>query len=249
MTTSFDHRSPTLVRRVAPPLQVAVAVAVCGLLLFLGAACSTIGAFVDLESDLEQEGFRNINVELDSDSGLDALQISADPPAGLGVEDAQSRAAEITWTTFPRRFDQLRVVISGTDRTYERAELEEQFGPRPAGLDDKQLEDELRNIGIGVLIALGVGALLCVGLIVLVVVLVIRSSRKKKAAQTQQWQGQTGGPGQPPWSQPPPGGPPPGPTGFPGGPPPGPTGFPGGPPPAAPPPPPQPPQQSPPGWS
>jgi len=224
MSTSSSPTPPN------PPAarRSAIGALLCGLLLVVSAGCGTIGAFVDIKEELEQEGFDNVGIEVTDLSGADALQVTADPPGGLGVEAAQNRAAEITWKTFSRRFDRLEVVLSGTSRTYERAELEEQFGARPAGLDDKELGDEIRNIGIGVLIALVVGGLLCVGLVVLVVILVLRSSRKKKQAAQQQWQGQTG-PGQPPWS----GGPGVGP------------GVAGGPPPQ----PPQPPAQSPPGWS
>ncbi|MBA3302664.1 MAG: hypothetical protein H0U26_02185 [Acidimicrobiia bacterium] len=179
------------------------------------AACGTIGAFLDLQEALEGEGFSDVSVNLGSGDGL---AISGRAPSSLDRTEAENRAAEIAWTEFPRRFDTLTVELNGGSRAFDRQELEAQFGPRPAGLDDKELEDDVRNISVGLIIALVAGAVLCLGLIILVVVLVRRSGRKKRErfAAAYPGYGQAGG-------YPPPGG-----------------GY-GGPPPAAPP-------QQPPGW-
>jgi hypothetical protein len=174
-------------------------VVLAGLLLLLVTSCGTISAFVDLSSDLSDAGFSDVNVNVDSNSGGDVLRIDATAPPGDTTEEARRKAAEIAWKTFPRRFESLQLDIGGTV-VLDRSQLEAEFGPRPAGLDDKALEDDVRNIGIGVLIALGIGFFLCVGLIILIIVLVRRSGKKKRAQQQQQW----GGPGygQPPYGQP-----------------------------------------------
>jgi len=154
--------------------RAAVGLAVAALLV---AGCGTISAFVDLQDSLEAEGFSDVNVNLGSGDGL---LIEGRAPSGLARAEAEDRAAEIAWTEFPRRFDTLTVELNGGSRAFDRNELETQFGPRPSGLDDKQLEDDVRNIGVGVIIALVAGAVLCLGLIILVIVLVRRSGRKKR---------------------------------------------------------------------
>jgi hypothetical protein len=163
---------------------------VAALLLVLAPACGTIGAFIDLQEDLEDAGFSDVDVNVDSGAGGDALRIEATPPPGATPEEGQEQAAQVAWTTFPRRFERLQLNIGGQSVTLERQELEQRFGPRDPDLDDKELEDDIRNLGIGVLIALAVGLVLCVGLIILIIVLVRRSGKKKRQNQ-QQW----GGPG------------------------------------------------------
>jgi hypothetical protein len=189
-------------------------VVLAAMILVFAAGCGTIGAFVDLQENLQDAGFSDVNVNVDSDSGGDVLRIEATGPPGDTPAEAQQKAAEIAWTTFPRRFELLRLDIGGQSVTLNRAQLEQEFGARDPDLDDKELEDDVRNLGIGLLIALAVGFVLCVGLIILIIVLVRRSGKKKRAQQQQQWGG-PGGPGygqpqypqlygQPPQPQPPP---------------------------------------------
>jgi len=171
--------------------------------VLLTAGCGTISVFVDLQGDLEEAGFRSVAVNVDTgDKAGESLRIGADPPPGVEIQDAQDRGAEITWKTFSRRFDRVSVSISGTSRTYGRSELTEQFGPRPDGLDDTDLGDDVRRIGVGVVIALAVGAILCVGLIVTVVLLVRRFRKKKRIAQSP-WPGQSSSAGLDPGGYPP----------------------------------------------
>ena len=107
------------------------------LTLVLAAGCGTIGAFVDLQDDLQNAGFSDVNVNVDCDSGGDVLRIEATGPPGDTPEEAQRKAAEIAWTTFPRRFELLRLDIGGQSVTLDRAQLEQEFGPRDPDLDDK----------------------------------------------------------------------------------------------------------------
>ena len=170
------------------------------LTLVVAAGCGTIGAFVDLQDELQDQGFSDVNVNVDSDSGGDVLRIEATGPPGDTLEEARRKAAEIAWTTFPRRFQLLRLDINGQSVTLNRAQLEQEFGARDPDLDDKELEDDIRYLGIGLRLALAVGFVLCVGLIILIIVLVRRSGKKKRAQQQQQWG--AGGPGGPGYGQP-----------------------------------------------
>jgi hypothetical protein len=176
---------------------------VAAFLLLIAAGCGTIEAFLDLQERLEDQGFSDVDVNVDTGGG-DTLRIDATQPPGDTPEEGAEKAAETAWTTFPRRFEQMQLNIGGTSFNLNRQQLEQQFGPREARLDEKELEDDVKNIGVGVLIALGVGAVLCLGLIILIIVLVMRSRKKKRAAQAQQWGG-PGGPGgypQQPYGQP-----------------------------------------------
>ena len=178
-------------------------------MLLLASGCGTVRAFVDLDKELKDQGFRHVSVNVDSSSGGDTLRIDADPPPGESVQAAAREAARVVWTMFPRRFESLLLHIGGVSVRFDRTQLTQMFGPRPAGLDDKALGDDIRRLGVGFLIALAAGLVLCVGLIVVVVLLVRRSSKRKRAQQPP-W---GGGPGygypQPPYGAPPYGAPPP----------------------------------------
>ncbi|MBV9921315.1 MAG: hypothetical protein JOY78_10755 [Pseudonocardia sp.] len=172
-------------------------------LLLLASGCGTVRAFVDLDNELKDQGFRNVSVNVDSRSGGDTLRVEADPPPGESVEQAGREAARIAWTTFPRRFESLLLHIGGVSMRLDRTQLTQMFGPRPARLDDKALGDDIRRLGVGLVISLAAGLVLCVGLIVLIIVLVRRSSKRKRSQQPP-W---GGGPGygypQPPYGAPP----------------------------------------------
>lgn len=185
-----------------------------GLLLAMVAvvatSCGVISAITDTQSALEDEGFDNVSVSFQDTNGRTTVEVDADQPSDTdSTSDAQKQAAEVVWTEFPRRLDSVDVTIDGDGERFSRSELEDMFGDRPDGLDDKDITDDARNIGIGVVIALGVGALLCIGLIVLIIVLVSRS-RKKKRAQQQQFGPPQGYGGPPPGGGFPPPGQPPG---------------------------------------
>jgi hypothetical protein len=190
---------PAVVRR----RSTLIALVLATTLVLLASACGTISAFVDLDRELKDQGFRNVSVNVDSASGGDTLRVEADPPPGDTIEEATREAARITWTTFPRRFESLELHIGGVIQRLDRTQLTQMFGPRPAHLDDKALGDDIRRLGVGLLIALAAGFVLCVGLIVLIVVLVRRSSKRKRMQQPP-W---GGGPGYgyppPPYGQPP----------------------------------------------
>ena len=155
-----------------------------GLLLFmvaLGAVsgCGTLSALTEIEDALEEDGFFDVSLNLDVVNGVDTAEVTATSHRTLDDVEAIERAAEIVWREFDRRVDAVEVDVGAAADAFGRDELERRFGPRPAGLDDESLGDDVRRIGIGVVIALAVGGLLCAGLVILIVVLLVRSRRKR----------------------------------------------------------------------
>lgn len=216
--TTTHHRSAPARARFAALLVIAA-------LAFL-AGCSTIGSLAALIEDLRDEGFGDVSVTIDQ-RDTSVLVVSADAPGGTAVGDAQDKAADVVWTRFPRRFDGLRVTIDGERAEWTYEELEDELGPRPEGLEDGDLGDDVNRVAVIGLIGVLVAGLVGIGIIVLVVVLVVRSSRRKAAAgpPTQPWMPPgvptAGGPVPPPggWApaSAPPGPPrPPGPSAPPG---------------------------------
>src|SRR3954452_5602049 len=103
-------------------------VVVTALLMVVATSCGTISAFVDLSDELSDAGFSDVSVNVDSNSGGAGLRIDATAPPGDTTEEARRKAAEIAWTTFPRRFESLQLDIGGTV-VLDRSQLEAEFGP------------------------------------------------------------------------------------------------------------------------
>ncbi len=197
-----------------------------GLLLALLAGCGSLAAAGQLQGALGQDGFTNPSVNVSNTNGVDTVTVTASAHSSLAGQEAVNRAAEITWTTFPRRFDRLEVTVGSDQQSGSYQDLAQFFGPRNPQLDAQTIGGDFG----GTLIGVGVGILVVIiAVVVLVVLLVRRSSRRRR---------QAGQP--PPGAYPPPGYPPPGqaPPGYPppGYPPPGNPPPPGGyPPPGQPP--------------
>ena len=218
-------------------------VVMAGLLL---AACGTVRTTVATLRALQNAGFTNVSVRLDSTNGFDTVVVRA---GGGPAEEPEAKAAQIVWTTFKFSFDQIDSSVRGQRQVFSRGDLEERFGPRPPGSDKDLARDVFRTF---VIIA-AITVVVLAG-VLLLVVLLVRRSRKRRPP-----------PGPPGWYGPPPGGgygPPPGggygpPPSAGYGPPPG-GGYgppPGQPPPPSPPapggqqwPPPPPPEGGTPGW-
>ena len=237
-----------------PTLRRSLVAGLALLAIVVVASCGTISAFVDLTQALQNNGYTKVRVNIDQNAGGSGLLIVADSPGGESGEASARKAAGIAWKTFPRQFDTVRVKVDGdTSQLYDRSTLVDAFGPRDAGLDKKSLQDDTKNIGLGVLIGLAGMGVLVVVIIVIILLLVRRSNRKKQAAAAAAYGQQSWGGGSPPHGGYPPQG------GYPaqgGYPPPG-TYPPQGvyPPPGQAPMPPQPqapppgdPNQTPPGW-
>lgn len=177
----MDHPLPTRGTSSTRPRTRRQGAALLGavtLLVALVAGCSTVRAFTDLDTALRDAGFTDTRVNVAAGDPV-ALTVSADAPPGDSAEEAQTKAAEVIWTTFPRRFEEARISIDGDSRTVTRDQLQEQFGDRPAGLDDQgDLADDVNRVGVTFL----VGVLLT-GLVIVLVggvtaLLIVRRRRR-----------------------------------------------------------------------
>jgi hypothetical protein len=171
--------------------RLAVALAVVGLVLLAG--CTTIRGLIDTENALGRAGFTEVDVNFSSNNGFDQVEVGLRPPSReLTDTDADAReAARVVWTTFPLRFDLLRLELLGPGQpdiiTYTYSELEEILGPRPPGLDDKELGDDVVRAGVGVAVVLAIGGLLFTVAVVLAIVFGLRASRRRKSVVPPPW--------------------------------------------------------------
>lgn len=163
-----------------PARRAGAVIVLAAVVLLAVSGCGTIRAFTDLQGELDKAGFEDILVTVGGDPV--ALVVKVSSPDERGVETAQGQVARIAWTTFPRKFEEIKITVDGNDTTFTRAELRTRFGPRPSGLDDDQIEDDITRVGVGGLIALLVGAVLCAGLAVLIGVLLWRRRSRAAAA-------------------------------------------------------------------
>ncbi|MGI8938215.1 MAG: hypothetical protein ACR2JF_08400 [Iamia sp.] len=207
----MDHLLPvrgdrTTARRVRRPAALLGALVVVAALI---AGCGTVQAFTDLDSALSDAGFSSTSVNVAAGDPV-ALTVKADSPDGDTLEEAHATAAKIIWETFPRQFDEARITIDGDRRTVTAAQLQEELGDRPAGLDEEgSLTDDVNRLGIGLLIGILLTGIAVVAIVGLVALLVVRSRRRAQGAAR---------PGPPvPWAPPVTGGPAPGPVPPPGG--------------------------------
>ncbi|HYI60414.1 MAG TPA: hypothetical protein VEW93_01265 [Acidimicrobiales bacterium] len=150
-------------------------------LVLLG-ACSTIRVFTDFGAVLRDAGFGDVTVTIDS-RGPSTLVVTASAPGGDTLTEAHDLAAELAWQRFPRRFEELRVTLDGERREHTRAQLEEAYGPRPAGLDETDLGDEVTRFGVTALVSVMVVGLVVMAGVAVAVVLVIRARRRRRPAQ------------------------------------------------------------------
>lgn len=136
-----------------------LALACAGLVVVGG--CGAVTELIRLQQRIEDAGYRVESV-FHEDFGRSAneVQIEArsgsrgqEPPAG------QEDIAEIVWTTYPRRFDVVRVELDNDITVFSRAELQERFGVRDASLDARDFGDDIEG---------GVRAVAWYGLVVLV---------------------------------------------------------------------------------
>jgi hypothetical protein len=191
-----EMTEPAPRRRGVRRWRVLVLVAAVAALL---AGCDLATGTVRTATELEKAGIRNPN--LNYDGGTATVEYDANPnPFDARAE--QDQAAAIIWRHLPFRIERVTVVARDglPSREYPRALLEQQLGPRPAGLD-RSVEDIARR---ATLIAVVV-ALVVLVLVVVVIVLVVRAVRRRPGPQPPGppppggWP-QAGGPQ--PWGQP-----------------------------------------------
>jgi hypothetical protein len=180
----------------------APAVVVIGLVLLL-VGCTTVRGLIDTENALRRAGYTDVDLGFDSANGFDQItltvrpELTGDLPSGSDADieadaDAEAeRAARVVWTSFGLRFDLLRVKLlgphDGYSNTYTYSEMREIFGARPAGMDDKELGDDVVRTGVGIAIVLVVGGLLFTGAVVVAIVFGVRSSRRRKSVTPPPW--------------------------------------------------------------
>ena len=122
------------------------------------------------------------------------MEIIVRPPSVENPDASAAEAARVVWTSFPLRFDLVRVELLGTTldsgtavTTYTYSEMAEIFGPRDPELDEKELGDDVVRAGLGVAIVLVVGGLLFTAAIVLAIIFGVRASRRRASATPPPW--------------------------------------------------------------
>jgi hypothetical protein len=151
--------------------------------------CGAIRDTVRTQNALKRAGFRDAGVDWYGEDGLDILEVwwTARAETTEALADESMAAARVVWRVAPIRFDAVRTYPdtpflgdqTDAQRTFPRSTLEEEFGPRPAGLD-RSLYDVLQ-VGHYLRWA-AFGAVLFLSSAALVVWLVLRSSRRGRAA-------------------------------------------------------------------
>ncbi len=150
--------------------------------VLLVAGCATVQTIADLTDRLEDDGFRHVRVTVDQ-RDLGVLVVNADAPRGSSTEEGQEAAAEVVWTTFPRRFDAVRTTIDGEGRRWSHAELQDTFGDRPEGLDGTALESDLTRLVVGSIVGVVVVGVVLLVVVGVTILLVVRSRRRRVVGQ------------------------------------------------------------------
>ena len=186
----------------------ALALALC---LTFGAGCSALKATLDLCAQINRGGGQCNSVSFNTVNGDDSVVVNTSGDIGRESNNVK-RIAQITWTSFPYRFDGILISRGpGASTALRRPELERQFEARPPRLDEKSLTQAFTRAAVtGLAVAGGVG-LVCVALVVVLVIVLVRRSRRNKSQGPPP--GQWGGPPSA-WA-----GPQPAPSGAPTGPP------------------------------
>jgi hypothetical protein len=167
-----------------------LAAAVAGLMGLAGlAGCSVIQANRDTALAIDRAGFRNANVSVNSVNGNETVNVSADVTASDVSQSDGDKAAQVVWTTFRYRIDDLNVDLFAPTgevaRTYGRSELETMFGPRNRSYDKQTVGSAFVSLGKRVALGVAIGGLLFLVFVVVVIVLLVRSSRRRRAAAPQ----------------------------------------------------------------
>ena len=176
-------------------LVTALALAAATLLL---AGCGQVVGTARTVKALNDMGIRQTSLNVRSANGTTTVQLHyrSEQRDADAYRDEVRRVEEVVWKQLPVRFDVLDLRadapgLSGVEPVtvrLTRDELQQQFGPRPAGKD----RDVARSLLLG-LAGFALVVLLVVGLVVLVIVRLVRRGRSRPA------------PGTPGWGPPPPG--------------------------------------------
>lgn len=163
----------------------------------LAAGCSALSTLVSTDRALRDAGYQSVTVSPKPSTNSLSVQVtvSAVPSSG-NVSDV----GRIVWRTFHESFDYVDITVHGTGpeirQRFTFSQMMDAYGPRNPSWNSTSVKSGTARVGVTVL----VGVAVVVGLIVTIILLARRRSRRRR----------------PPWQGPYPGG------GYPGG------GYPGG---------------------
>lgn len=154
--------------------------------------CRTFDAIGDTRTALERAGYRDVDVGFSDIEGVEQLEVEVTTSSFEGGPDGQAnQAAGIVWTTFPLRFDRLRVEATTPETSAVTVmgyqDLESRFGPRAPGFDRHKVGDD---IGLAAAVAAGgaiVAFVVFVAVSVLALVLGVRAHRKRSQSRSLPW--------------------------------------------------------------
>ncbi|MDQ6724847.1 MAG: hypothetical protein M3066_01525 [Actinomycetota bacterium] len=145
--------------------------------------CRNVHGAAEVSSALGQVGYGDVDVSFRSGGGIDLVRIDATTAAAPDDQRLRQAAAAV-WSTLPFRFDRLRLSVTAPERvvdaTYGYEQLTGLFGPRPAGLDRRQVGDEVVVSGLKLVVLLSVGALLSVALVLALTLFALRNVRRRR---------------------------------------------------------------------
>jgi hypothetical protein len=147
-------------------------------------AVHAVQAAVDLDRELSRAGYPDASVSFDTHNGRTIVTILHVAPG----TDAD-RVAGVVWEKFKYRVSGIEV---GSE-FFDRAALQEEFGPRNPDYDRHTFEGEFVRAGKAVLIGVGVGLIVIVAGGVLLAVFLVRRSRRRPPRPVPAWGGGYGG--------------------------------------------------------
>ncbi|MDQ2825825.1 MAG: hypothetical protein M3Y04_02475, partial [Actinomycetota bacterium] len=147
------------------------------------AGCRNVRGVAEVRTALGQAGYGDVTVSFRSGGGIDLVRIDATAAQAPDDQRMQQGAAAV-WSSLPFRFDRLRLSVTAPERavdvTYSYEQLAGLFGPRPPGLDRRQVGDEVVVSGLKLVVLLSVGALLSVGLVLGLTLFALRNVRRRR---------------------------------------------------------------------
>jgi hypothetical protein len=168
--------------RSRPTARLVTALVLAAALLLAG--CGQVVGTARTVKALNDMGIRQTSLNVQSANGTTTVQLHyrSEQQDVRAYRDEVRKVEEVVWKQLPVRFDVLDLRadapgLSGAEPVtvrLTRAELQEQFGPRPAGKD----RDVARSLLLGFAV-FALVVLLVVGLVVLVIVRLVRRGQSR----------------------------------------------------------------------
>lgn len=141
---------------------VSAGILVCVLAL---TGCSALAGLAQLQSDLSSAGYNATGINHNTTTSGSTLAVEVAMADAVPTDEDADRIAEVVWTSYPARFDELVIVINGKSFMDASADdLRDRFGERPASLGASSGGGGTNVVAIVVILAV---AVLFAGLIVL----------------------------------------------------------------------------------